>query len=285
MKCLKISKKKFDQNEGWDCPICDWRRGISRPTNRPTLSDLKEWIVAAEGLPFRPEELHIVNENIDLIDEWVTSIRPVLANPQFLTINKCRFYLRKIEGGEVFLPAEYNVFRHTAHLLAPTSSTPPPLAAETKMTRKPRTKRPKLENVASSQERPPHRFGPRYDPEPRLLAAQRFLPMQTELPKPPLYANSQTPQPYHPNAGLPMHSLPPKGMFMPPQQQILPSAFRGEERGPPVQERSSSICASCNSRFIPGKHNEPLSCSQCGRLHHTKCIGIHGGRLYPAFVW
>src|SRR5277367_1030107 len=286
MKCLKISKKKFDHNEGWDCPICDWRKGISRATTRPTLSDLKEWVGFAETLPFRPDELQVTAKNIDLIEAWVASILPVLENPQSLTINKCRFYLRKIEGGEIFLPAEYNLFRRTAHSLAPTSSTPPPLAAETKVSKKLRTKKPKLEIVASAQERDSHRFGPRFDPEPRLLPAQRFPPMQTDLSQPRPYANSQPYPSYHPNAGPPMHSLPLKGIFMPPQQQILPLPFRGEEqRPPPVQERLQPICGSCNNHFILGTHNKPLSCVQCSRLHHTICISKYGGRLYPEFIW
>lgn len=286
MKCLKISKTKFDQNEGWDCPICDWRKGISRRTARPTLSDLKEWIASAETLPFRPEELPIISKNIDLVEAWIASITPVIDDPDSLTINKCRFYLRKIEGGEIFLPAEYNFFRRTAHALVPTSSTPPPLAGESKVAKKPRTKKPKLETVASAQERDSHRFGPRYDPEPRLLPAQRFPPMQThmqtQLAQPPPYGNSQPYPSYHPNAGPPMHSLPPKGMFMPPQSQILPSQFRPDEHRPPPPQVPT--CGSCNSHFVPGTH-EPLSCSQCSRLHHTLCIAKYGGRLYPAFVW
>ena len=285
MKCLKISKKKFDHNEGWDCPICDWRKGISRATTRPTLSDLKEWVGLAETLPFRPEELQVTVKNIDLIDAWVASIRPVLENPQSLTINKCRFYLRKIEGGEIFLPAEYNFFRRTAHSLAPTSSTPPPLASETKIAKKPRTKKPKLENVASAQERDSHHFGPRFDPEPRLLPAQRFPPMQTGLSQLGPYANSQPYTSYHPNVGPPMHSLPPKGMFLPPQQQILPLPFRAEGRPTPVQEILQHTCGSCNDHFIPGTQAKPVPCVKCGRLQHSICITKYGGRLYPEFVW
>src|SRR5271167_4743484 len=57
MKCLKINKKKFDQNEGWDCPICDWRKEIPRSSTRPSLPELKDWVQAAETLPFRPDEL------------------------------------------------------------------------------------------------------------------------------------------------------------------------------------------------------------------------------------
>ena len=283
MKCLKISKKKFDQNEGWECPICDWRKGIARTTSRPTLSDLKEWIAAAETLPFRPEELEITVKNIDLVETWAASVHPVIDNLDALTINKCRFYLRKIEGGEIFLPGEYNFFRRAAHALAPTSATPPPAAAETKVAKKPRMKKPKLDVVASAQQRESHRFGPRYDPEPRLLPAQRYPPMHTDLGQHPPYANSQSYTSYHSSAGPPMHSLPPKGMFMPPQAQILPSPFRPDERRPPQPPQVPS-CSSCKNPLVHGTH-EPVSCSQCNRLHHTVCIPKYGGRLYPAFVW
>src|SRR5438552_1758957 len=106
MKCLKINKKKFDHNEGWDCPICDWRKEIPRSCARPSLSELKEWAHAAESLPFCPEELSIVNKNVALAEAWVASIQPILQSIQTLSISKCRFYLRKIEGAEVFLPTE-----------------------------------------------------------------------------------------------------------------------------------------------------------------------------------
>src|SRR5271170_3150193 len=130
MKCLKINKKKFDQNEGWDCHICDWRKEIPRSSTRPSLAELKEWVQSAETLPFRPEELSIVTQNVTLAEAWIQSIQPVLS--QTLSINMCRFYLRKIEGAEVFLPQEYNFFRRTAHSLAPLTSTPPPLIADSK---------------------------------------------------------------------------------------------------------------------------------------------------------
>src|SRR5208282_3557512 len=165
MKCLKINKKKFDQNEGWDCPICDWRKEIPRSSTRPSLPDLKDWVQAAETLPFRPDELSIVSKNIALAEAWVASIQPITQSGQTLSIEKCRFYLRKIEGAEVFLPNEYNFFRRAAHSLAPLTSTPPPLVAESKVVKKPRTKKPRPETTVPSQD--PNAQIPRFSMRPQ----------------------------------------------------------------------------------------------------------------------
>ena len=287
MKCLKINKKKFDQNEGWDCPICDWRKEIPRSSTRPSLPELKDWVQAAETLPFRPDELSIVNKNVALAEAWVASIQPIIQSGQTLSIEKCRFYLRKIEGAEVFLPNEYNFFRRAAHSLAPLTSTPPPLVAESKVVKKPRTKKPKPDTTVSSQDPnaqiPRFSMRPQYEPHPseqRILPAQRFghIPVDHHQPQP--YQHQY--MPYPPNPTPSMQTLPPKGVFAPPQ--AFPAPYRSDGHRAPV-EQMAPMCASCNSTFIPGTHNEPLTCSQCQRLHHTVCIGKYGGRLYPTFVW
>src|ERR1700738_324461 len=98
MKCLRLNKKKFDHDEGWDCPICDWRKDIPRSSPRPSLSELKDWQISAHKLPFRPDELVHVTKLIAGAEAWVASIQPFIHNKQKHTISKCRFYLRKIEG-------------------------------------------------------------------------------------------------------------------------------------------------------------------------------------------
>ena len=291
MKCLKINKKKFDQNEGWDCPICDWRKEIPRSSTRPSLPDLNDWVQAAETLPFRPDELSIVSKNVALAEAWVASIQPIIQSGQTLSIEKCRFYLRKIEGAEVFLPNEYNFFRRAAHLLAPLTSTPPPLVAESKVIKKPRTKKSKPETTGLSQapntQIPGFSMRPQHDPHPseqRILPAQRFGHISMDQRQPQPYQRSQQHQfmPYPPNPVPSMQTLPPKGVFAPPQS--FPAPYRSDGHRAPV-EQMAPVCGSCNCPFIPGTHNEPLPCSQCQRLHHTVCIGKYGGRLYPTFVW
>lgn len=49
-----------------------------------------------------------------------------------------RFYLRKLEGAEVFLVTETNFFRQELHKWCHVTSEPPPLFQESKSTRKPR---------------------------------------------------------------------------------------------------------------------------------------------------
>lgn len=273
-----MNKKKFDQNEGWDCPICDWRKEISRTSTRPNLIELKEWVAAAETLPFCPDELVIVRKIIALADAWVASIEPVLQNKELSSLSNCRFYLRKIEGAEVFLPAHYNFFRQTAHALAPMTVTPPPLAAESRVIKKPRPKKPKLENITTLSDRDSStsRFSMRspYEAHPteqRILPAHRVDPMSME-PRPQTCLN----RPHVP-------SMPPKGTFAPPQ--IVSPSYRSEERRPQSIDCISPVCGSCKNPFVPGTHNEPLACCQCQKLHHTVCIGKYGGRLYPTFVW
>ena len=287
MKCLKINKKKFDQNEGWDCPICDWRKEIPRSSTRPSLPELKDWVQAAETLPFRPDELSIVSKNVALAEAWVASIQPIIQSGQTLSIEKCRFYLRKIEGAEVFLPNEYNLFRRAAHSLAPLTSTPPPLVAESKAVKKPRTKKPKPENTLSSRDGnaqiPRFSMRPQYDAhssEQRILPAQRFGQISMDH-QPQQYQHSH-PQSYTPYPVPSMKTLPPKGVFAPPQ--AFPAPYRSDGHRAPV-EQMASVCGSCSCPFIAGTHNEPVRCSQCQRRHHTVCIGKYGGRLYPTFVW
>jgi histone demethylase JARID1 len=275
MKCLRINKKKFDHNEGFDCPICDWRKDIPRSSPRPSLAEMKEWEQAAAKLPFCPNELDLVLKINTNAEAWVASIHPFIQDRTKHTIAKCRFYLRKIEGAELFLPNEYNTMRHFAHALAPVTTTPPPLIAESKVIKKPRAKKPKPEPESDPQF---PRFTP-YDPvrseDPIILPPlQQQRPLAMELSQ----IAPQPHQPTQPYVPKPQHvpPQPAKGTFAPPPR----ATFRQEE-----QVRQGPCCGSCDGPFVMGTHNEPLACSQCRRLHHTLCIGKYGGRLYPASVW
>src|SRR5579859_5058762 len=302
MKCLKINKKKFDQNEGWDCPICDWKKEIPRSSTRPTLSQLKEWVDLAAPLPFLPEELRTVNQIIAGADAWVASIQPLLQAGQIRSISKCRFYLRKIEGAEVFLPNEYNFFRQAAHQLAPLTSTPPPVIEESKSLKKTKPRKPKLESIGHQAPHPHQQQAPRfsirpsYDPhhqeQQRILPAQgppRQLPLEHPQQAPPQAYQSQPRFLSYDPASVPiLNSQPPKGMFAPPPQQGFPSQNPTKENrrlSDHLGERPAPTCGCCHRDFISGAHNEPKNCSQCHRLYHLQCIGKYGGRIYPSMVW
>jgi hypothetical protein len=284
MKCLKINKKKFDGNEGWDCPICDWHKEIPRSGTRPSLADLKEWADSAESLPFFPEELVAVRKIISGAESWISSIQPLIRGAPLRSLGKCRFFLRKIEGAEVFLPNEYNLFRRAAHALAGLTTSPPPLVAESKPIKK-RTKKTKPD-IFPPQNRPlqlPH-FSMRQQPFEPQLQEQRILPahrpiLEQSASKP--YQSDPRYLSYPPHSVPTLHlpTQPPKGIFAPP---LISNPNRDDHRRP--SERLQPNCGSCDQAFIPGPP-EPLACTQCQRLHHTLCIGKYGGRLYPAFVW
>ena len=303
MKCLKINRKKFDHTEGWDCPICDWHKEIPRTAARPSLTELKEWSEQAETLPFRPDEVTIVNRIVALAETWIGSIRPILLGLQSPSLDACRLYLRKMEGAEVFLPTEYNFFRKTAHAIAPISATPPPLVSERSTgSKKPkeRIKKPKMETVMAQkafEDKPRLSLYARHDPhvEQRILPARNYF-LMSDFPPATSYEPSYPyphPQRQEPVAQQPIVSprlqhQPIKGTFPPPN--LLPPLPGMEPRQaappppPPSQLAPTSICATCKRAFSTAGHNQPITCTQCQKLHHTLCIATEG-RIYPAMVW
>lgn len=131
------------------CPICDWRVKIPRDAARPKLEDLQAWGDEMTDLPFQPEEEELLKRILDKAQAF----RDFLA--QYTNGNQlCRtsdempemlFYLRKIEGAEVLLAYETNVFRQELHKWQPIAPEPPPIADQSLSTRKPRpTKQQKL---------------------------------------------------------------------------------------------------------------------------------------------
>ena len=276
LRCLKISKKKFDPQDGWDCPICDWRKQIPRTNTRPTIVELTDWIQNAESLPFRPGEVQLVQRIIAQMEAWRATLQPTLQADQLPSLDTCRFYLRKIEGAEVFLPVEYNFFRRAMHRLAPVSTTPPPPAAETRvLTKKTRTRKYQTENAQDPNGPPPRVSMRPYDSQP-LLPVQRYTGSMEHAPL--VYGQHYVPYPPNPSH---YPSLPPKGVFAPPS--ILPSPYGASVEQRPPMDRGP-VCGSCNGHFF-SVHSQPATCSMCNRYQHTVCIAKYGGRLYPALVW
>lgn len=148
-KCLKLARGKVKETEMFTCPICDWRVKIPRDAARPKLEDLQAWADEIAGLPFQPEEEELLNRIVDK----ATNFRDFLA--QYTNGNQlCRtaeempemlFYLRKLEGAEILLAYETNVFRQELHKFRPIAPEPPPILDQSLSTRKPRpTKQQKL---------------------------------------------------------------------------------------------------------------------------------------------
>lgn len=163
-KCLKLARGKVKETEMFTCPICDWRVKIPRDAARPKLEDLQAWADEIVTLPFQPEEEELLNRIIDKAQ----SFRDFLS--QYTNGNQiCRtadempemlFYLRKIEGAEVLLAYETNVFRQELHKFRPIAPEPPPILDQSLSTRKPRpTKQQKLMKelgVEKPEDLPPH---------------------------------------------------------------------------------------------------------------------------------
>ncbi|SPO06090.1 related to regulator protein rum1 [Cephalotrichum gorgonifer] len=141
-KCLKIArgKVKDDDKAPWTCPVCDHRVRIPRDAARPRLEDLLIWSDEISNLPFQPEEEEVLKQIIDnaqaFRDHIASYINPLLSSQAEAETQ--RFYLRKLEGAEVFLVAETNFFRQELHKWCHITNEPPPVFQESKSTRKPR---------------------------------------------------------------------------------------------------------------------------------------------------
>jgi [histone H3]-trimethyl-L-lysine4 demethylase len=143
-KCLKITRGKVKEDDKYTCPICDYRVKIPRDATRPKLEDLQAWQDELLTLPFQPEEEDtlgaIISHGLNFRD-WVGKyINPLMSNPDELTTQ--RFYLRKLEGGDIFLSNEINFFRQELHKWAPVAPQPPPISLSTRKRRS--TKQQKL---------------------------------------------------------------------------------------------------------------------------------------------
>lgn len=139
-KCLKIARGKVKEDEKYTCPICDWRMKIPRDAARPRLEELKALAKEMESLPFQPDEeevlLAIINNAQDFRDHIASRCGPSVTSES--EAEKQRFYLRKLEGAEVLLALETNVFRGELHRWWQVAPEPPPLSEKSLSTRKPR---------------------------------------------------------------------------------------------------------------------------------------------------
>ncbi|KAE8150108.1 PLU-1-like protein-domain-containing protein [Aspergillus avenaceus] len=161
-KCLKIARGKVKEFDKYTCPICDWRQKIPRDAARPKLEDLQDWQAEILGLPFQPDEEHI----LDNIINQAATFRDFLqsfTNAACTTTEEVPtliFYLRKIEGAEVLLAYETNFFRQEIHKWAPVAPEAPPILEQSLSTRKPRpTKQQKIMaqlGVERPEDLPPH---------------------------------------------------------------------------------------------------------------------------------
>lgn len=163
-KCLKLARGKVKECEMFTCPICDWRVKIPRDAARPKLEDLQAWQDEVLDLPFQPEEEELLKHIVgkaqgfrDFLMQYTSGnqlCRTIEEMPEML------FYLRKIEGAEVLLNYETNVFRQELHKWQPIAPEPPPILDQSLSTRKPRpTKQQKLMKemgVVKPEDLPPH---------------------------------------------------------------------------------------------------------------------------------
>ncbi|KAJ9617108.1 hypothetical protein H2200_000829 [Cladophialophora chaetospira] len=163
-KCLKLARGKVKECEMFTCPICDWRVKIPRDAARPKLEDLQSWQEEVPDLPFQPEEEELLKRIVDKAQGFRDFLMQYTSGNQLCrTIEEMPemlFYLRKIEGAEVLLAYETNVFRQELHKWQPIAPEPPPILDQSLSTRKPRpTKQQKLMKemgVQKPEDLPPH---------------------------------------------------------------------------------------------------------------------------------
>ena len=163
-KCLKLARGKVKETEKFTCPICDWRVKIPRDAARPKLEDLQGWQDELPDLPFQPEEEELLKRIIDKAQRFREFLSQYTLGNQLCRTSEempeMLFYLRKIEGAEVLLSNETNVFRQELHRWQPVADQPPPILDHSLSTRKPRpTKQQKLMKelgVEKVEDLPPH---------------------------------------------------------------------------------------------------------------------------------
>ncbi|EHY54178.1 hypothetical protein HRR83_008247 [Exophiala dermatitidis] len=163
-KCLKLARGKVKECETFTCPICDWRVKIPRDAARPKLEDLQAWQDEIFDLPFQPEEEELLKRIIDKAQAFRDFLTKYTKGNQLCQTSEempeMLFYLRKLEGAEVLLAYETNLFRQELHKWNPIAPEPPPILDQSLSTRKPRpTKQQKLMKelgVEKPEDLPPH---------------------------------------------------------------------------------------------------------------------------------
>ena len=187
-KCLKLARGKVKETEMFTCPICDWRVKIPRDAARPKLEDLQAWADEVAGLPFQPEEEDLLNRIVDKAQAFRDFLSQYTNGNQLCRTTEempeMLFYLRKIEGAEVLLAYETNVFRQELHKFRPIAPEPPPILDQSLSTRKPRpTKQQKLMKefgVEKIEDLPAHLRTKQY----MRRKTQESIPTGTLMPRP-----------------------------------------------------------------------------------------------------
>lgn len=163
-KCLKIARSKVKGTESFTCPICDWRVKIPRDAARPKVEDLQQWADEIPSLPFQPGEEEILDRIIDQAQTFRDFLQQFINGHQICRTSEemptILFYLRKLEGADVLLAYETNIFRQDVHRWQPIAPNPPPILEQSLSTRKPRpTKQQKMMKemgVEKVEDLPPH---------------------------------------------------------------------------------------------------------------------------------
>lgn len=194
---MKLARGKVKDTEWFTCPICDWRVKIPRDAARPKLEDLQGWQDELQDLPFQPEEEELLKRIVDKAQGF----RDFLSQYTNDTHQICRtneempemlFYLRKLEGAEVLLTHETNLFRQELHKWQPIAPEPPPIANASLSTRKPRpTKQQKLMKemgIEKAEDLPAHLRTKNYN---RRKTQDNFSSPGALMPKP----STQSPAP------------------------------------------------------------------------------------------
>ncbi len=161
---MKIARGKVKGSETFTCPICDWRVKIPRDAARPKLEDLQQWAEELAALPFQPDEEDILERIIDKAQTFRDFLQQFINGNQICRTSEemptILFYLRKIEGAEVLLAYETNIFRQDVHKWQPIAPQAPPILEQSLSTRKPRpTKQQKMMKelgVQKIEDLPPH---------------------------------------------------------------------------------------------------------------------------------
>ena len=151
-KCLKIARGKVKDDDEFICPVCDHTKKIPRDADRPKLDEMIELQSDIPYLPFQPEEEDTIREIVDTAQNFKDHLQRYISPDTVYSITGLmedvpiiRFYLRKIEGGDILLPDETNFFKQELHRLLPIAETAPKLMDISRSTRKPRpTKAQKL---------------------------------------------------------------------------------------------------------------------------------------------
>ncbi|KAK7206142.1 PLU-1-like protein-domain-containing protein [Myxozyma melibiosi] len=120
-RCLKIPRGSLKDKEHYYCLLCDSRQVINRDYLRPTLEALEDWLKSASALGFIPEEFAHVKTLVEEAQRFRATLSPMIRPGhayQAADIPILRFYLRKLEGSDVYLAEETQFLQRILNELA-----------------------------------------------------------------------------------------------------------------------------------------------------------------------